>query len=37
MRVEGLALSERVGAAVVYRANRRYTQATLLRQLLGAT
>ena len=34
MRVEGLALSERVGAAVVYRANPRYPQSGLVRQLL---
>ena len=34
MSVEGLALSERVGAAVIYRANPRYTQAELVRRLL---
>lgn len=34
MRVEGLALSERVGAAVVYRANPGYLQSGLVRQLL---
>lgn len=37
MRVEGLALSERVGAAVAYRANPRYPQAALLRRLLEET
>ncbi len=34
MRAEGLALSERAGAALVYRANPRYRQAGLVRRLL---
>jgi hypothetical protein len=39
MRAEGLASSERVGAALVYRANPRYREAGLVRRLLrgGAT
>lgn len=35
MREEGLALSERAGAALVYRANPGYRQASLVRRLLG--
>ena len=35
MRAEGLALAERVGAALVYRANRGYERAHVVRQLLG--
>ncbi len=35
MRAEGLALSERTGAALVYRANPAYGQAGLVRRLLG--
>ena len=34
MRAEGLALSERVGAALVYRANPGYREASLVRRLL---
>lgn len=35
MRAEGLALAERKGAALVYRANAAYPEAGVVRQLLG--